>query len=636
MRLINTTSLQVEEFSSNDDVDYVILSHTWEEEEVTLQDIQSGAAISKKGYAKITSCCQKAARDGFTYCWIDTCCIDKTSSAELSEAINSMYQWYQQARICYAYLADFHGTPEDVKVNHPSFAEAKWFTRGWTLQELIAPNVVEFFNACWQEIGTRLSLQIQISAITGITRSVLSGDNPLSYTVHVRMSWAAYRRTTRLEDEAYCLMGLFGINMPLLYGEGPRAFRRLQEEIMRVTEDYTLLAWSNKRSLQISADELAAPSSGLLAASPLDFAMFHLGSLLDSPITDPVWQRAHPPISDAVVSKCKREGSYTHCFRALEPPADHLPPYLTSRGMRISLPLFQLSKTSYLACLTMTRGGNEEFLLCLELSKSLGNEEHFFRIAWSRLLVLSMQSRSAFKYHSIYVVQPPPNTIRRMLAFNVYERPTSLLILRMDNDTAQNLKHIFSEMSNLQDILTAIVSTEKGSFLKSYVTINDQGQEIMKSLPRDLERKFGSISPENLESLTTGSPSSCYVPDWRYSVRSPPRITLFFEDCDPGISIICTLGSAPSCRIEKLSNKGELLRKPAETQLRSSDRRSIIVNQPRLDKDISAIFRINVGIRLLGSTNNQKDFDRYEISITRERPSDLQSATKMMMNDMGI
>ncbi|OAL54749.1 HET-domain-containing protein [Pyrenochaeta sp. DS3sAY3a] len=262
MRLINTTSLQVEEFLSNDAVDYVILSHTWEEEEVTLQDIQSGAAISKKGYAKITSCCQKAARDGFTYCWIDTCCIDKTSSAELSEAINSMYQWYQQARICYAYLADFHGTSRDVQLNHPSFAEAKWFTRGWTLQELIAPSVVEFFNAEWEEIGTRLSLQTELSAITGINRPVLSGEDSSNYTVNVRMSWAAHRKTSRLEDGAYCLMGLFGVNMPLLYGEGLRAFRRLQEEIMRSAEDYTLLAWSTK---------------GLPRTDPLALAAFQIG-----------------------------------------------------------------------------------------------------------------------------------------------------------------------------------------------------------------------------------------------------------------------------------------------------------------------------------------------------------------------
>ncbi|CAN9229026.1 unnamed protein product [Alternaria alternata] len=139
--------LIVEEFLQSQVPDYVILSHTWGSEEITLQDILSNVAPSKKGFAKLIGCCKRAKDDGFTYCWIDTCCIDKTSSAELSEAINSMYQWYKGACICYAYLEDVQGNPQ--LDDYEAFSKSRWFTRGWTLQELIAPGIVEFYNVSW-------------------------------------------------------------------------------------------------------------------------------------------------------------------------------------------------------------------------------------------------------------------------------------------------------------------------------------------------------------------------------------------------------------------------------------------------------------------------------------------------------
>ncbi|KAF2250302.1 HET-domain-containing protein [Trematosphaeria pertusa] len=241
MRLLNTSTLRVEEFQAQIP-EYVILSHTWEEEEVTFQDVESGRAWKKKGYMKLVKCCERAASDGFTYCWLDTCCIDKTSSAELSEAINSMYQWYKHSRICYAYLADFESIAQSEKYGCRTFAQSRWWTRGWTLQELLAPAVVEFYDANWIEIGTKLSLHEQITEITGIDEGILRGTSLLQRNAAVRMSWAAGRETTRVEDRAYSLMGLFAVNMPLLYGEGERAFTRLQEEIMRAQEDYTLFA----------------------------------------------------------------------------------------------------------------------------------------------------------------------------------------------------------------------------------------------------------------------------------------------------------------------------------------------------------------------------------------------------------
>ncbi len=241
----------MEEFSDNDVPQYAILSHTWDEEEVTLQDMEGIGPVNKKGYEKIKRCCSEA-NVGFKYVWIDTCCIDKTSSAELSEAINSMYRWYQEAELCYAYLADVPSKP---------LQQSRWFTRGWTLQELIAPLRVIFFNGEWEEIGTKETLGKDISDCTGIPIDILTGDvNLEEFSAAQRMSWAAKRQTSRIEDRAYCLMGLFGINMPLIYGEREAAFIRLQEEIMRISDDHSLFAWRHPNN-----------QGGLLATSPVAF-----------------------------------------------------------------------------------------------------------------------------------------------------------------------------------------------------------------------------------------------------------------------------------------------------------------------------------------------------------------------------
>ncbi|KNG80357.1 hypothetical protein ANOM_011314 [Aspergillus nomiae NRRL 13137] len=257
MRLLNTRTLEVEEYGGGEFPQYAILSHTWGKEEVTLQDITSQATHKLKGYEKILGVCSIARENRFDYIWIDTCCIDKTSSAELSEAINSMYRWYEEAEVCYAYLSDVPHGP----VCDDDFRNSKWFTRGWTLQELIAPSTVIFFDSEWHKMGEKLDLQQQISEITGIPGNFLLVDDVAYASVAQKMSWAAKRKTTRLEDVAYCLMGIFGISMPMLYGEGTKAFIRLQEEIIRTTNDHSLFAWT-------STDH----HGGILASSPAAFA----------------------------------------------------------------------------------------------------------------------------------------------------------------------------------------------------------------------------------------------------------------------------------------------------------------------------------------------------------------------------
>ncbi|KAE9375872.1 HET-domain-containing protein, partial [Stipitochalara longipes BDJ] len=229
MRLLHTKEFKLEEFGGKEIPHYAILSHTWGKEEVTLQDVKMNKPMESEGYRKVKNACSVATAEGFDYIWVDTCCIDKTSSAELSEALNSMFRWYEEAEECYAYLADVQPNSVDrvTGITGPDFRESRWFTRGWTLQELIAPLSVRFLDKEWQEIGTKADLQQDISDITGIPGSFLLGDELRHASVAQRMSWASKRETTRIEDLAYCLMGLFGIYMPMLYGEGERAFIRL-------------------------------------------------------------------------------------------------------------------------------------------------------------------------------------------------------------------------------------------------------------------------------------------------------------------------------------------------------------------------------------------------------------------------
>ena len=184
--------------------------------------------------------CRLAREQGLSYAWIDTCCIDKSSSAELTEAINSMFNWYKESAICFAFLSDLPALKSKVLENELRLC--RWFTRGWTLQELIAPKSVEFYDQGWQRRGTKQSLQQELSAITGIDLEILEDSNLLS-TIPVarRMSWASRRKTSRVEDRAYSLLGLFDVNVPLIYGEGPKAFIRLQEEIMKQNNDLSLV-----------------------------------------------------------------------------------------------------------------------------------------------------------------------------------------------------------------------------------------------------------------------------------------------------------------------------------------------------------------------------------------------------------
>ncbi|KAJ2986546.1 hypothetical protein NUW58_g4974 [Xylaria curta] len=217
---------------------YAILSHTWGLEEVTYEDLMHGIGLYKSGYRKIHFCGEQAERDGFQHFWVDTCCIDKSSSTELTESINSMFQWYSASRICYAYLEDVSSPAPGDRAQHGGqhwegqFRTSRWFTRGWTLQELIAPTTVHFFSAEGTKLGSKRSLERLIRDVTGIPALALGGSHLHHFTVEERMAWSRARVTTRPEDTAYSLLGIFDVHMPLIYGEGKeKAFKRLREEI---------------------------------------------------------------------------------------------------------------------------------------------------------------------------------------------------------------------------------------------------------------------------------------------------------------------------------------------------------------------------------------------------------------------
>jgi len=296
MRLLNAETLVLEDFPENAVPRYAILSHTWSEEEVTYQDIthRRSAATKKKGFKKLQLCCREALREQLSYAWIDTCCIDKSSSAELSEAINSMFYWYRSAAVCYAFLEDVESGPEEISETVPDPEQVawlakpkiRWFSRGWTLQELLASTKIIFFGKKWAKLGDKDDLADALSDITGISPEYLYGEPLSSASVAERMSWASQRETTREEDRAYSLMGVFDVNMPLLYGEGgKKAFLRLQEEIMKVTGDQSIFAWGLHQDTSTYGQPLNVPYSirplhmdrwglgyvGLLASSPSQF-----------------------------------------------------------------------------------------------------------------------------------------------------------------------------------------------------------------------------------------------------------------------------------------------------------------------------------------------------------------------------
>lgn len=333
IRLLNAKSYT---FTNEEDLrhqqrpPYVIISHAWGEQEVIYDDMadfqKMKASKSWKkadSAAKVTGACKKVLEcfnGEIKHIWLDTVCINKKDPAEVSTSINSMYQWYKKADVCFAYLYDYPS--KEVA----EFTGSKWFTRGWTLQELVAPKRMKFFDKDWELVGDKESLQSALTSQTKISRNfLLQYDSISRASISQRMSWFSERETTVPEDTAYCLLGLFGVNMPLLYGEGKeRAFRRLQEEIMKYSDDHSLFAWKH----QVAQKD----GSGLLAGSPDCF---------------------------------KETGAYVH-----KPGRDNNKPFqMTNKGISIDLYL-QRDQNDYVASIDCLHGNNHYLGMYLECLSS--------------------------------------------------------------------------------------------------------------------------------------------------------------------------------------------------------------------------------------------------------------------------
>ena len=249
MRLLNVHTFEFSDYS-DDLPKYAIASHRWKAgTEATIKDVRNKRNTDKDGYEKVESFA-KYVREHVCHVewlWIDTCCVNQDSSQEVTEAVNSMFRWYSNAEVCLAYLADVSDTE-----NEREFRRSEWFRRGWTLQELLAPQMVVFLSASWELIGHRgrdewtgsgnqiasgPALEAAISTITGVPECVLHNyTRSMSFSTEERLSWICSRKTTKEEDMSYSLLGIFDVTMPVIYGEGAKKARdRLMKEIWKAS-----------------------------------------------------------------------------------------------------------------------------------------------------------------------------------------------------------------------------------------------------------------------------------------------------------------------------------------------------------------------------------------------------------------
>jgi len=253
LKLVGPNKFSLIQVPTHNTLPYAILSHTWTHgQEVNYQELITDGGKDKTGYRKIEFCGEQATKDGYLYFWVDTCCIDKSDPVELATAINSMFRWYLNAKKCYVYLEDVStaecggGSDTEIQANQSTweadFRKSKWFTRGWTLQELIAPETVEFFSREGKRLGDKKLLEGLIHEITSIPTKALQGNPFSEFSTAERKQWGAKRQTTEEEDMAYCLIGLCGVSMPLLYGEGKEiAMKRLQMAIKEFSNHHNEL-----------------------------------------------------------------------------------------------------------------------------------------------------------------------------------------------------------------------------------------------------------------------------------------------------------------------------------------------------------------------------------------------------------
>lgn len=384
----------------------------------------------KAGLAKVMDCRRKAKEDGYKYVWIDTCCIDKSSSAELSEAINSMFAIYERAAVCYAHLADVHG-PSDL-----TFSTSRWFRRGWTLQELIAPSNLQFFTSTWELIGSKYDMTQAIQEITGIERATLLRVEQVNALSHATvMSYAAKRETTRAEDMAYCLMGLFEIHMPVIYGEGgEKAFIRLQHEILARSPKHSLMAWNSNSNFNASRFCTTSKVNSYLAPSPNHFTLTKVADI---------------PSSD-FARTWKADDTDAMCFQTVP------------RGIRARLPVFVFPNPSgaepalvfaVIACKAIDPSYQWQYTIAIPL-RPIGDDlyvrDHrcpFVSVHSLIELNMSWQHRIVTLVNRDLPSLTKPYRIRNCLALNIKRNPPMI-----------TLSSEFPEQGCLEEFITDVAS----------------------------------------------------------------------------------------------------------------------------------------------------------------------------------
>ena len=287
MRLLNTSTYELSEDAPAPSAGYAILSHRWDGPEITFQTLSPADLRNRNKDTpqlnKIRGACAKAKQQDHQWLWDDTCCINKTNAVEEAKSINSMFEWYSDATVCYAYLSDVDSSQRQMFKSQKAGRkadglESEWFERGWTLQELLAPQRMEFYDFKWRFMGTKVDLADDLQRVTGINKNYLL-DSSLIHTASVaaRMSWMAGRMTGYVEDIAYSMLGIFGITMTLQYGEGKQAFMRLQKTLMETSPDESIFAWTVPETKQLACfgkpnnrdgPKFAHRTWGLLAPSP--------------------------------------------------------------------------------------------------------------------------------------------------------------------------------------------------------------------------------------------------------------------------------------------------------------------------------------------------------------------------------
>jgi Heterokaryon incompatibility protein (HET) len=512
MRLIRTDNLKFEEFHDPDKTPpYAILSHMWGNEEVTfkemmyrqevMRDMSSTEPIDDKklkviekkhGFEKIEKTAEMAVEGKLTHIWVDTCAIDKDSSAEISESINSMFKWYSRAKVCYVYLEDvscLHQRPLEFSFKM-DFKNSRWFRRGWTLQELIAPSFVMFVTKEWDTFGHKEKFTELIQEATNIPDFILSSPKMIyEQSVAQRMSWAAMRETTRPEDVAYCLLGLFGVNMPLLYGEGAEnAFTRLQEEIIKISDDQSILAWQMESSTE-------GTWRGPLAKSPKEFAL------------------------------C---GRYVRGY-----PLSPIAYQMTNVGLQISLPL-QTVERNEAQPLTLTKGHVVAWLECYKNTKSWGmrigivlvrvTRSQYVRVDSAGVILKSQDSDSQIEIeklsHSPVIIKQRIDVVIPMWEpYGRCPRLAGFVVRGFPNDTA-----LMEYKKGEQGFTYISYGKHLHRFNEGHLKCNTVKEIDFSLRGGHTSRVFRMLSGRLRES---GEPDSIFDFSVRYSSNSEQHITLF-------------------------------------------------------------------------------------------------------------